>query len=164
MARDLALPLEFSAKTLPTSKMKYPTSLVDRIKYIFWRLYTPTHPFFRDTLLSLGLIWHDGRQNFILGTIAPGQSIASVVSFLLTKGYGNHFIAWKDDGEVIGLRFVDNFTFQYHIRIFKDGEVRGHYEYTPECHPVWHFKAIGLKDRRSEFLTLLGDKIIPSPN
>ena len=164
MSPELVAQFEAFIEALPCSKMVYPASLPDKLKYIFWRLYTPYHPFWRDLLLSWGVIHHAGRQKFVLGRLAPGESIKSLTNFLISRGYGNNFIAWKEDGEVIGLRFVDNFTFQYHIRIFKDGEVRGHYEYTPECHPVWHFKAIGLKDRRSEFLTLLGDKIIPSPN
>ncbi len=161
MSPELVAQFTAFTDTLPCSRMVYPTSFLNKLKYIFWRLYTPYHPFWRDLLLALGILSHEGRQNFLLGRVAPGESIKSLVTFLISRGYGNHFIAWKDEGEVIGLRYVDNFTYQYHIRIFKDGEVRGHYEYTPECHPVWHFKEVRMEDRRAEFLSLLGDRIVP---
>lgn len=45
-------------------------------------------------------------------------------------------------------------------RVFADGEVRGHYEYTPECAPLSHMKKIGMEDRRHEFLALMSDRII----
>lgn len=164
MSSELVAQFEIFSDNLPYAKMIYPVSFFDRAKYMFWRFYTPYHAFWRDLLLSLGLIAHTGRQEYLLGKIAQGQSVKSLITFLISRGYGNHFIAWRDDGEVIGLRYVENFTYQYHIRIFKDGEVRAHYEYTPECHPILHFKAIGMEDRRSEFLALLGDRIIPSSN
>lgn len=94
-----------------------------------------------------------------MGTIAPHESITSVIEYLIEHGYANHFVAWKDEGEVVSLRYVENFKYQYHVRIFEDGEVRAHYEYTPECHPVHHYNAVGFEDRRDEFLSLLGDRI-----
>lgn len=154
--------LEDWEKTLPRSKMVYPSTLPDWIKYSFWRIYTPLHPFVRDVALTLGVVSHSGRQNYTIGKITSDQNIEAVVNFLISHGYGNHFIAWKDDQELISLRRVVGFKYQYHLRIFEDGEIRGHYEYTPECHPLLHFKAIDQKDCRSEFLKLLGEKIIPA--
>ena len=159
---DVAISFESWIKTLPASQMVRPEAIIDRAKYAFWRFYTPYHAAVRDTLLSVGVVSHEGRQNFLLGHLAPGKKIKDFTSFLIERGYGNHFIAWKDDGEVVGLRYVENFVYQYHIRIFKDGEVRGHYEYTPECHPWWHYKAFGQVSRRDEFLDFLSDWIVPS--
>ncbi len=147
---------------LPYSKVGYPSSLQNRIKYRFWQVYTPLHTFVRDASLALGIVSHSGRQNFLLGKIAPGQSVKEVIEFLISHGYGNHFIAWKDDGELISLRRLVGFTYQYHIRIFEDGEIRGHYEYTPECYPILHLKAVNQKDCREEFLELLKGKIVPA--
>lgn len=154
-------------KDLPRSKMRYPTRLADRAKYVFWRTYTPFHPLLRGTARALGVstqsfgvTTHKGRQNYLLGHIAPGVSLQDFVHYLVSKGFANHFVAWKDNGEVVSLRRVENFTHQYHIRIFADGEVRGHYEFTPECYPFSHLKAVGQEHRAAEFAALFGNRII----
>lgn len=157
-------------KALPASKMVRPSSFRDQLKYAFWMMYTPYHPRVRDTLTHFGLrdtlvrfkvIQHAGRQDFLLGTIAPGYSVRDVVLHLVDQGFGNHFVAWKDDGEVVSLRYVENFSHQYHIRIFEDGEIRGHFEHTPECHPLKHLKEVGQESRHDHFLMILGEKIVP---
>ena len=154
-------------KDLPRSKMRYPTRLRDRAKYVFWRTYTPFHPLLRGTARvfgvgthSFGVDTHQGRQNFALGHIAPGISLQDFVHYLVSQGFANHFVAWKDDGEVVSLRRVENFTHQYHIRIFADGEVRGHYEFTPECYPFLHLRAMGQEHRAKEFVKLFGDRVV----
>jgi hypothetical protein len=155
-------------KTLPASRIVYPNTFVDQVKYVIWSLYTPLHPFFRELLTSIGVVslkakaakWGE-RQDYLIGTIAPGETIESVVDHLVNQEYGNHIIAWKDEGEAVGLRYVDGYKYQYHIRIFEDGEVRAHYEYTPEYHLIHHNKAVGFEDRREKFLAILGDKITP---
>ncbi len=145
---------------VPRSRMVYPESLYDRAKYFFWRLYTPCHPFIRDTVVSLRIMRHAGRQKFLLGVVHPDRSIEEFVSFLVQRGFGNHFVAWLDDGELVSLRRVENFAYQYHIRIFEDREVRGHYEYTPEYRPLSHLRQVGFMDRNNEFIKLLGDWIV----
>ena len=157
-------------QSLPSSRMVFPNTLLAQIKYIIWRIYTPVHPFFRELFTSLGIVslrakakrWGE-RQEYLIGTIAPGESIESVVRHLVGHDYGNHFIAWRDQGEVVGLRYVEDFKYQYHIRIFEDGEVRAHYEYTPESYLIRHNKAEGFEDRREHFLKILGDKITLPP-
>ncbi len=101
-----------------------------------------------------------GRQDFLLGVLNPDYSIQEFVSFLISRGFGNHFVAWKDADEVVSLRRTIDFKHQYHLRIFKDGEVRCHYEFTPESHPVLHLIRVGFEDRTSEFRDLLRDWII----
>lgn len=151
------------AQRLPASRMVYPETLWKQMKYIFWHLYTPLHPFVRDTLVGVGLVRHTvSRQDVLLGTIAPGESVRTLVQYLLENGYANHFIAWKDEGEIVSFRRVVGFEWQYHIRIFEDGEVRGHYEYTPECYPIRHMREIGWEARSNHFLDLLGDRIVPT--
>ena len=161
MMRQVQLPTAVRewSEYIPSSQMIYPTSFTHRLKYGFWTAYTPYHPFLRDRLLALKLIKHEGRQNFLLGKIAPDISVEEFVSFLIQKGYGNHFIAWRDEGELVSLRYVEDFVYQYHLRVFEDGEVRAHYEYTPECYPVLHLKEVGMEAKREEFLTLLKNRI-----
>jgi len=152
--------------------MVYPTALHDQFKYWFWRLYTPLHPFVRNASYRLGIgtflmkqvvpeIRHEGRQDFLLGTLDPSRSVHEFVSFLIGQGFGNHFIAWRDTDELVSLRRTVDFKHQYHIRIFKDGEVRGHFEFTPEYHPVLHLVRIGFEEKTAEFKTLVQDWLIP---
>jgi hypothetical protein len=147
-------------RNLPYSGMVYPDAWWDRVKYFLWRIYTPLHPYVRDTALVFGVVYHQGRQDFVLGRVAPHLSVKEFISHVVDKGYGNHFAAWKDEGEVVSLRYVENFACQYHLRVFADREVRAHYEYTPECYPISHMREIDMEPRRDEFLRMLGDTII----
>jgi hypothetical protein len=154
---------EIREKDLPYSKMVFPKAVAGRLKYGFWRVYTPLHPIVRNCALALHIVAPPAeRQNFLIGRIAPGISVNEIVNFLISQGYGNHFIAWEDTGQVVSLRRVVGFERQYHVRIFEDGEIRGHYEYTPECYPILHYKAVDQEPRRDDFLQLFGDRIIPN--
>jgi hypothetical protein len=152
---------------VPKSRMVYPRTVSDQCKYWLWRIYTPIHPLVREASSRLGVrkqfiryIGHEmehtaGRQDFLIGVVHPRRSIQELVSFLVAQGFGNHFVAWKDSDEVVSLRKTLDFEHQYHIRIFADGEVRCHYEYTPESHPILHLIRIGFEDRTLEFSELL---------
>ena len=145
---------------IPHARMRFPRTFLDTLKYIFWVLYTPIHPYGRDLFLKLHILKHNFRQPFLIGKIDIDASLDKVVAALVKAGYGNHFVAWEDTGEAVSLRKVENFVHQYHIRIFDDGEVRGHYEYTPECHPVWHAKEIGMEDKTDAFRKIIGAYLI----
>ncbi len=144
------------AAGLPISKMIYPDQLINRLKYYIFKIYNPMHPFWRDLLLMLGLIRHTvDRQDYLLGTLREDRKVEDLLAYLVQKGFGNHFIAWVDEGEISSLRLLENFEYQYHIRIFKDGQIRGHYEYTPECHPIHHLKEKDMRDGRELFSQIL---------
>ncbi|MDO8564875.1 MAG: hypothetical protein Q7R88_02675 [bacterium] len=128
---------------------------------LFWSGISRVFPFVRDMLLGLGLIWHEGRQRYSLGFLKPERTMEELLAHVKEQGFSNHFIAWVDDGELCSLRRIAaDPRYQYHLRIFKDGEVRGHYECTPEAHPIWHFTERGLEERREEFLTFLEGWIV----
>ena len=152
--------------------MVYPVSSRDQLKYWFWRFYTPLHPIVRDVSAHFGvskvLMWYavpegkqTGRQDFLLGTLDPSRSVRDFVSFLVSQGFGNHFVAWKDSDELVSLRRVVDFRHQYHIRVFTDGEVRCHYEFTPEHHPYLHWAERGEEERGKDFLSFCGNWVIP---
>lgn len=145
------------------SVLPYPEGAWERTKYYFWRLITPGYTFGRDLLLSSGFIHHEGRQNYLFGHLRPDRKLEDFLKHIAGHGFGNHFIAWTDDGEVASLRLLDGFKWQYHLRVFSDGEVRGHYEHTPEAHPIRHLKEVGMKPDFETFLRFLGDWIIPAP-
>ncbi|HTE48827.1 MAG TPA: hypothetical protein VK675_02905 [Candidatus Paceibacterota bacterium] len=155
--------VEAWVKTLPASKMVRPVTLARYAKYVFWGFYTPYHSRVRDALTSLGIVKHEGRQDFFLGFVADHLSLQEFISRLVEQGFGNHFVAWREEGELVSLRYVENFEMQYHLRVFKDREVRGHYEYTPECHAVWHMREVDMEERRPQFLDFLGDVIVSKP-
>jgi hypothetical protein len=146
---------------LPRSRMTYPETLLDKMKYWFWRVYTPLHPYLRDISTKIGIVRHEGRQSFLIGTIHPSRSARELVFFLIEQGFGNHFIAWKDTDELVSLRRTVGFRYQYHLRIFNDGEVRCHYEYTPEYRPIKHLIQIGFEERSAEFRDILQDWVMP---
>ncbi len=147
--------------------MAKPDTLVHWLNFFIWQLATPLHPVLRNLSLRAGLVDFNqfldgkGRQKYLLGAIHSDHSIQSLIDHLVEKGYGENVVAWQDHGEVASLRLPDGFRFQYHIRIFSDGEVRGHYEYTPEAHPHKHYYEVDMQERREYFLELLEGKIVP---
>ena len=112
--------------------------------------------------MKWGVIWHKkGRQRYHIGWLAPGRTLRELKEDLHSRwGFGNHFIAWIDDGQVLGWRKLVDFRHQYHIRVFNDGEIRGHFEFTPEAHPIKHFREVGEKESKEEFLNFLGDFVV----
>ncbi len=114
----------------------------------------------------LGLVNFDqfvdgkGRQRFLIGKVHPEKELESLVVHLISHGYGHNVVAWQDQGEVASLRLPDGFQYQYHIRLFDDGEVRGHYEYTPEAYPLKHYYEEDMEERREYFMELLKDFVI----
>jgi hypothetical protein len=149
-------------RSIPDSILPYPKGAWNRTKYVFWRVITPFHTKGRDILTHIGILNHNFRQNFVLGKMAPEKKVEDLLKYLEVHGYGNHFIAWIDPEEAVSVRKLETFERQWHLRVFSDGEVRGHYEYTPEAHPYWHMVENGIEDRRQDFMDLLGDWIIPS--
>jgi hypothetical protein len=133
-----------------------------RLRQFLWLFITPAFPYFRNALTFFGIVRHEGRQDFLLGHLPGNRTVEELKKYLKRYGFGNHFVAWIDDDEVLGLRLRENFTFQYHLRVFKDGEIRGHYELTPESHPVGHFAERVFEPRTEEFLRLLKDWVTPA--
>lgn len=143
-------------ESLPRSRMVYPERTKDRLKYVFWRALTPVHPLFRELCMPVRkLRGRLRRQDYLLGLVAP-ESLQAFVEHLISLGYRRHYVAWRDPDQLISLRLVDGFHYQYHLRVYKDGEVRGHYEYTPESYPFKHLKRVDMIERRDVFRTHVG--------
>lgn len=147
---------------IPDSAVPYPDGLLGRTKYFFWKIVSPSYVFCMNLLLRLHVIHHEGRQDFLIGKLAKGAKLYDFLRHLQAQGWRNHFVAWHDDGQVVSVRKLVDFTWQYHLRVFDDGEVRGHYEYTPESHPWRHLREIGLETRREYFLRAMGDLVVPA--
>jgi len=133
-----------------------------KIKKNIWDRIYPIFPWGQQHLLKWHLMWHEkGRQPYHIGWLAPGKTLKELEKHLHEKwGFGNHFVAWTDDDQVLSWRKFENFDYQYHLRVFKDGEIRGHYEYTPESKPLAHFTEKKEKARRKEFKKFLRGYIV----
>ena len=144
------------------------TRTLDYLKHMWWRwcIY-PIYPYIQPVISRLPIVRDydpkDGRQQFALGWLAPGKSFDDFLEHLAPHGFENHFIAWQDGGQVISIRKIIDYRFQYHIRLFADGEIRGHYEYTPECRPFAHLTEKLFEPRREEFFAFLGDLVLEGP-
>lgn len=131
----------------------------DKLKQKIWRFIYKFFPTFQMGLLKLHLIWHDkGRQRYHIGWLAEGKTLEGLKRYLHEKwGFGNHFVAWSDQSQVLSWRKLADFDNQYHLRVFSDGEIRGHFEFTPEAHPIEHFEEKGEREAKEDFLKFLGD-------
>ncbi|HWA32253.1 MAG TPA: hypothetical protein VG694_02285 [Candidatus Paceibacterota bacterium] len=147
----------------------------DKLKQKIWHRLYRVFPSWQRNLLKAGLIRHRrGRQRYHIGWLAPGRTLEELKSHLHKEwGFGNHFVAWEDEGQVLSWRKLPDFRHQYHLRVFHDGEIRGHFEYTPEAHPIDHLLEIGERAANEEFLRYLGEfrvaeeyisKLEPDPN
>lgn len=134
----------------------------DKIKQKIWHFIYKFFPTLLKILLKLHFIWHEnGRQRYHIGWLAPGKTLEGLKKHLHEKwGFGNHFIAWTDDGQVLSWRKLMDFQDQYHLRVFSDGEIRGHFEFTPEAHPIEHIEEKGEREAKDDFLKFLGDFVI----
>ena len=131
----------------------------DKIKQKIWRFIYKYFSIFQKTLLKWGLIRHvDKKQKYHIGWLSPGKTLESLKKHLHTQwGFGNHFVAWTDDGQVLSWRKLIDFQHQYHLRVFKNGEIRGHFELTPEAHPIDHFEEKGETENKADFFKFLGN-------
>ena len=91
----------------------------------------------------------------MIGNLKDGWRLEEVEKELLNLGFEKYYVAWIDIGEALGMRKNQGFEYQYHIRIFDDGEVRGHFELTPEYSTFKHFFDIGKVERSEEFKKML---------
>ncbi|MEK7607147.1 MAG: hypothetical protein AAB444_03070 [Patescibacteria group bacterium] len=136
-------------------------TLGQKIKNILWRVFYPVFRWQKFFLNSGILFWHTPiRQRFFLGWLAPGKTLEELRQHLSEQGFGNHFVAWLDKDQALSWRKLDGFDYQYHLRVYTDGEIRGHYEYTPESRPMDHFREVGEENRREVFLKFLGKCIV----
>ena len=134
-------------------------TFTDKIKQKIWHLIYKFFPTFQRVLVKWGILRHKKeRQRFHIGWLTPGKTLEDLKLHLHNEwGFGNHFVAWVDEGQVLSWRKLTDFNDQYHLRVFDDGEIRGHFELTPEAHPLAHFEEKGEAEYREDFLKFLGE-------
>ena len=133
---------------------------MDTQKYLLrkkiWKWLTPLFPFLRTRFGFLRILRYRGRETYPIGFLKQELSITRTKELLAEQGFSEYFVAWLDQGEVLSMRKSQGFEWQYHIRVFNDGEVRGHYELTPEYRAFKHFFDFGKGARTEDFLQMVG--------
>ncbi len=130
---------------------------------IFWSIIYKLFPLIRDGLLFVGIIRHGKkRQPFSIGYIMTDINLDTCRKALLEKGFEKNILAWVDNGEVLSMRKADPIRphCHYHIRIFENGEVCGHYEKMPEKHPIDCLFDKGMENRSSYFCSVMAEFLV----
>ncbi|MBT7367911.1 hypothetical protein HN814_06875, partial [Candidatus Woesearchaeota archaeon] len=99
--------------------------------------------------------FHKGRQPFLIGKIKTKKDLPKIKKLLIKNNFEHAILAWKDSGEILSMRKIDKKIYQYHIRIFKDLEVRAHYEFSSEGSPLGHVRESVFKPKSKFFKKLL---------
>ena len=117
---------------------------------------------FRYLARNKNLISYNARQPYLLCYLNEDP-----IWLFFRNGYEINELAIRDKGEVWSIRkLVQKKIFQVHIRFytppeneqFRDKykfELRSHFEYSWESHPILHFKAVGFKPAVEEVLNIL---------
>ncbi len=129
-----------------------------KAKRKFWELLRPFYKFVKTTWVYKKLIkiGHKERQKYHVGWL-KNHPLEHFVKHLEAKGFEYQSIAWLDPEEETSLRKRHNQYWQYHLRVYKDGEIRAHYEYAPEDYALRHFFEKNIQDRREEIHNFLSD-------
>src|SRR5579871_5998607 len=94
-------------RSIGDSVLPMPEGFLNTAKFIAWKAIYPLHMRVKNMLLALHIIHHEGRQEFVLGKLASNVSVQDFVKYLETQRFGNHFVAWQDDDELIGVRRLE---------------------------------------------------------
>ncbi len=132
-----------------------PVTFRDKIKSTFWAFVAPFWPAFVHLARLFGFKPYGERQPYSLGFLAPGKKPEDFHRYLLSLGFVEDALAWIDDDQWQSLRQFEGFSHQRHLRIYKDGEVRAHYELTPEHDPIGHLRDGDTHELSEEFMKLL---------
>ena len=119
-----------------------------------WRVVYRAYPPILRVLERLR--FHRGRQPYLLGELGASSTPEELGSYLTSRGFEPAILAWKDDSEILSMRKIDDKRFQYHLRLFPDRKIHGHYEYSSEGDPWGHVTEKVFEPRETFFRELLG--------
>ncbi len=127
---------------------------MDFARKLFWKFAYFSYPYLRDFLLISRILHHSGRQPYTIGRLKKDVAGKCLEEHLLDAEYEHNILAWIDDDEIMSMRKRACKSHQYHIRLYSDGEIRGHYEIAPEYAPLHHFHC-EVFERKEYFRELL---------
>ncbi|HEY9584525.1 MAG TPA: UDP-N-acetylmuramate dehydrogenase [Candidatus Paceibacterota bacterium] len=131
----------------------------DKYKTFYWRFIYRFMKIVTAVVQSTG--WHNFRQPYLIGHLRAGRTAESLLQHLYSRGYSKAYMAWKDPGEIFSVRKIVREKFQYHVRLFRDGELKGHYEYTAEAKPLDHLNEKIFLNTNDYFENLLHEFLEP---
>jgi hypothetical protein len=120
----------------------------------------PFFPFFQWLVIALGIIKAPTKRgDFLVGKLKEGVDYEKARETLEQQGFFANRIAHNEPGQVLSMRrlSVKNPEWQYHIRVFNDGEIRGHCEVTPSDHPIDHLNLSTMEHRPYDFAKWIKD-------
>ncbi|MFH1218383.1 MAG: hypothetical protein V1679_00905 [Candidatus Peregrinibacteria bacterium] len=127
----------------------------------FWYF---VYTFWPRVLRTYEVFFHHHRQKFLIGHLIPQKTANDLKKHLTKHGFEHAIISLKDPGEVLAMRKREGKEFQYHIRLFNDNEIRAHYEYAPEAHPITHSFNVRQERKEEYFKELLNGYLKPLLN
>tara|TARA_Y100000310_G_scaffold306167_1_gene347029 strand:- start:210 stop:611 length:402 start_codon:yes stop_codon:yes gene_type:complete len=119
-----------------------------------WKISEVIYKNGRNFCQRTGITKHSGRQNFHIGWLTKNKKSA-LLKHLKKQGFEKDPYAWIDADEVFSMRKLAEDKYQYHIRLHKDGELRGHYEYAPDSKPLKHYESRYFRKKGRYFRKLL---------
>lgn len=122
---------------------------------MFWKIVYKIYPPFLRVLEKIGV--HKKRQKFFIGKLRGNVSFENFKKFLFSENFESAILAWKDPHEILSLRKIDSKVFQYHLRLYSDREITGHYEYSSEGNPWRHIVETVFEPKEEYFKKLLAD-------
>jgi hypothetical protein len=126
-----------------------------------WNVVYAVQPYALKVLKAVGI--HPKEHPFVLGKLNPKYTQKQLKTLLESHGFQNDILSWKDSGQILSMRKVHEHEFQWHIRLRRNGEIRGHYEYAPEGSVFKHELNRIFKPDRHFFISILKDYLVPSP-
>lgn len=94
--------------------------------------------FYRGIKVALG--FYSDRSPFHLFHINQWPGFERVFYlYLIGIGYQYNYMSLQEKGQVMNVRRLTG-VMQYHLRLFSDGEVRGHFELNYEFFPEGHLR------------------------
>lgn len=120
----------------------------------------PFFPFFQWLTIKLGTVKAPNKRGeFLVGKLREGIVHKKAQEVLEQHGFFINRIAYTEPGQVLSMRRLStkNPEWQYHVRIFDDGEIRGHCEVTPSDHPIDHLNLSTMEHRPNDFAKWIKD-------
>jgi hypothetical protein len=129
-----------------------------------WLSIYPLYIAFQKFRMKHGMGKNKPRQEYHIGWLSPEKSLEDLRVHLHSEwGFGNHFISRIENGQVLSWRKLVPPNKQYHIRVFTDGEIRGHFEPTPESGVLAHLARHAIKESHTDFTKFLADFVVYVP-
>ena len=120
----------------------------------FWNF---VYSFWPCVLRTYEIFFHHHRQDYLIGRLISQKNTENLKGYLTKHGFEHAVISLKDPGETLAMRKREGKEFQYHLRLFDDGEIRAHYEYAPEAHPITHCFGVRKESKEEHFRELLDE-------